>query len=1206
MASLGSTSDMDCLNMALLDTPTSPTSPEQGGRTAPLDFPHATPLQFGITTNSFSVPSKLQDKSRVSQLKARRRSTIGVRGSPETNALIRYIAKQRMQASSPTTEHLRLQSSLPRTQTLKQKMAAFQIVMEEDDEEGKLELMITPGKSDQKLECIGAGNTHSDKLDSLLGKENRVTPGYLSPATPPPSKRVYRGPLQECEGKIRGATFSAPQEKVQVFDFQSIAHQDTTFHRQVQHMPFPVLSQQTKASLNRRDEPGVSSVTKKKRVRFGAPLSPEFFDKTLPPSTPLQKGGTPFRQPVSAGSNLRPLLKTPQRNEASIQQPDFNSPGAADGSPTLSQTKVLQGTVSSDIVFRDTEDEVPRLVLEENAEVELVTELNSAGISEDASSDELRGSQAHVVTSLFQAEPFLEEQTGAELKLVSSPQQQQEQQEQQQPPPPPSPPPLQHEEPQQDPATSSSPARPRGRKRKQPSAEAAAAVESEPPSERKRPSRTASTSASGKKVRQSEQKRVRFGAPLSPEFFDKTLPPSTPLHKGSTPFRRPASAGAKLCSVLKTPQRDETALQQPELCHPEATDGSPTLSHTKALEAAVSSELMLEDTEQQIPRFLLEEDDEVVPEVKSADNFKDASLDELPDSQTPNMSSSYQVEPVLEKQTAGAELKLVSSPQQEQQQQQPPPPPPSPPPLQHEEPQQDPATSSSPARPRGRKRKPPAAADAESEPQPGRRRPSRSAALSASGKMKDSAGKRRFGSKEVDRSLYGRRVYASKNPLLSPVFESQGSSSGGVTPANPSGTSTGNGVPRKSLPTQSSQSEIVSDVVTAACRWRQRFCPQPTEEPSDMSDLTEAQQATGDHPPEIPADGSEVSSLPSQAASSTTPRGRGRPSRANPKPKTPKAEAAPAKPTVRRSRGRRSGSLRSDAAAHMTEAQPAGEEHENVTGQSRGQIHPEADSALSSQPTRDHHESGGLQLSPRHSTETADTHGAEAAMSHEPCGETEHQTATSAGGRQSPAMEGDESDADTLQHQEPAGPSGKQRKRAVGGRARRRSSRIQLSAVMEEGGPGQENGEVTDEKESELPAPSGLEDSGKAGVSESKGTDKNGLEDRDEQEHRVNSHGDNKTSLAPWQQIEFSIEDVLKPVASSRRSVRRSLRNRSEQVSESGASSGLAWVAHTSPDIAAPRRAGRRRNSSRLSINLQPPNLLEEPEPQDEPEPAEP
>ncbi|XP_062399086.1 cell division cycle-associated protein 2 isoform X4 [Sardina pilchardus] len=952
MASLGSTSDMDCLNMGLLDKPT---SPEQGGRTAPLDFPHATPLLFGITTNSFSVPSKLQDKSRVSQLKARRRSSIGVRGSPETNALIRYIAKQRMQAPSPTTEHLRLQSSLPRTQTLKQKMAAFQIVMEEVDEEGKLELMITPGKSDQKLDCIGAGNTHSDKLDSLLGKENRVTPGYLTPATPPPSKRVYRGPLQECEGKIRGATFSAPactaREKVRGFDFQSIVHQDTTFHQQFQHMPFPVLSQQTKASLNRRDEPGVSSVTKKKRVHFGAPLSPEFFDKTLPPSTPLQKGGTPFRQPLSAGSNLRPLLKTPQRNEASIPQPVFNSPDVADGSPTLSQTRALRGTVSSDVVSRDTEDEVPRLVLEEDDEVDLMTELNSAGIFEEASSDELTSSPAHVVNSLFQEEPFLEEQTGAELGLVSSPQQREQQ-------PPPSPPPLQHEE------------------------------------------------------------------------------------------------------------------QQP---------------------------------------------------------------------------------------------------------------PPSPPPLQHEEQQPNPVTSSSPARPRGRKRKPPAAAaDAESEPQPGRRRPSRSAALSASGKMKDSAGKRRFGNKEVDHSLYGKRVYASKNPLLSPVFESQGIGSGAVTPANPSGTSTGNGS-HKSLPAQGSQSEAVSDVVAAATRWRQRFCPQPTEEPSGISDLAEALQATGDSP-EIPADGSEVSSPPSLAASSTTPKSRGRP-KGKPKPKTPKAEAAPAKPSVRRSRGRRSGSLRSDAAALMTEAQTAGEEHENVTGQSGGPIHPEAESSLSGlPPAHDHHESAGLQPSPRHSAETADPRGAEAAPSLEPRGATEDQAVTSADdGRPSPATEADESDADTLQLQQPAGPPGKQRKRATGGgggRARRRSSRVQLSAVVEEEaeeeGPGQENGEAT----------------------ESTGADGDGPEDGSEQ---VTSRADS-ASLAPWQQVEFSIEDVLKPAASSRRSVRRSLRNRSERVSESG----LAWVAHTSPDIAAGTRARRRRNSSRLSINIPPPDLPEESESQDEPAPAEP
>lgn len=46
---------------------------------------------------------------------------------------------------------------------------------------------------------------------------------------------------------------------------------------------------------------------------------------------------------------------------------------------------------------------------------------------------------------------------------------------------------------------------------------------------------------------------MRFGGPLSPEFFDKHLPPSTPLRKGSTPARA-ATPGGALRSALKTPQ----------------------------------------------------------------------------------------------------------------------------------------------------------------------------------------------------------------------------------------------------------------------------------------------------------------------------------------------------------------------------------------------------------------------------------------------------------------------------------------------------------------------------------------------------------------------------------------------------------------------------------------------------------------------------
>ncbi|KAL0193949.1 hypothetical protein M9458_012245, partial [Cirrhinus mrigala] len=53
-------------------------------------------------------------------------------------------------------------------------------------------------------------------------------------------------------------------------------------------------------------------------------------------------------------------------------------------------------------------------------------------------------------------------------------------------------------------------------------------------------------------------------------------------------------------------------------------------------------------------------------------------------------------------------------------------------------------------------------------------------------------------------------------------------------------------------------------------------------------------------------------------------------------------------------------------------------------------------------------------------------------------------------------------------------------------------------------------------------------------------------------------------SLAPWQQADFNIDDILKPVAKSRGSVRRSLRNRRSVDLQAV---GLAWVDHTSPEL---------------------------------------
>lgn len=73
--------------------------------------------------------------------------------------------------------------------------------------------------------------------------------------------------------------------------------------------------------------------------------------------------------------------------------------------------------------------------------------------------------------------------------------------------------------------------------------------------------------------------------------------------------------------------------------------------------------------------------------------------------------------------------------------------------------------------------------------------------------------------------------------------------------------------------------------------------------------------------------------------------------------------------------------------------------------------------------------------------------------------------------------------------------------------------------------------------------------------------------------------------LQPWQQSDFSIEDVLRTAGAARGPVRRSLRNRRSQDVQAA---GLAWVDHTSPQNSATQRK-RRRTQGRLSGVLNPP-----------------
>ncbi|NXD68793.1 CDCA2 protein, partial [Eolophus roseicapillus] len=61
-------------------------------RKKPAGFATVATGEFGITQESFAIPSLGKSPT---ALKFSRRSTIGVRGSPENNALIQYLAQQR-------------------------------------------------------------------------------------------------------------------------------------------------------------------------------------------------------------------------------------------------------------------------------------------------------------------------------------------------------------------------------------------------------------------------------------------------------------------------------------------------------------------------------------------------------------------------------------------------------------------------------------------------------------------------------------------------------------------------------------------------------------------------------------------------------------------------------------------------------------------------------------------------------------------------------------------------------------------------------------------------------------------------------------------------------------------------------------------------------------------------------------------------------
>ncbi|XP_061448756.1 cell division cycle-associated protein 2 isoform X2 [Rhineura floridana] len=262
--------------------------------TPPVDFSALTVADFGITTGSFTKQCKEDSKSLLT--KFRRRSTIGLRGSPENNSLIRYIAYQKRTKKQDT-----LSQASPfkcRNTLLKDKIAAFQSSFKPLEE---------------TMEAAIYTPDISKKTDTSLYEESK-----LDKAWPSECKRVH---FEENRNQksMNGETSADTHAHSIVYPSQKLLTGTTTISKIM-----PVLLASTKGSgcIALEASTGIpesacgiqfqpasaelsinaTSHQSCKKVRFAEKQRLEIFDETKPPITPIQKGQLP-------SSSLHSVLK---------------------------------------------------------------------------------------------------------------------------------------------------------------------------------------------------------------------------------------------------------------------------------------------------------------------------------------------------------------------------------------------------------------------------------------------------------------------------------------------------------------------------------------------------------------------------------------------------------------------------------------------------------------------------------------------------------------------------------------------------------------------------------------------------------------------------------------------------------------------------------------------------------------------------------
>ncbi|XP_025937568.1 cell division cycle-associated protein 2 isoform X7 [Apteryx rowi] len=290
-------------------------------RRKPVDFATVTIAEFGITPESFAKQSI--EKSPAS-LKFRRRSTIGVRGSPENNTLIRYLAQQRRNRQ----KELSTQASPFNYQnagSLKDKIRAFQTSFKSvQEDEGKIGFSGLSQVADASQEAgyclffllLLLTDAAQNKVPFTKERsQDQWSENLMSVYSGDDSKQNFTD-SDKADTKIC-STWSSCQDVIVTEPAAAVSKKLICEQQKpVEFLEAVLIKDILETShdsspdcVTKEDRSNVTSDLSRKKVSFAEELSLEIFDETKPPITPLQTGNVFLNEHIQSGSRLRSLLK---------------------------------------------------------------------------------------------------------------------------------------------------------------------------------------------------------------------------------------------------------------------------------------------------------------------------------------------------------------------------------------------------------------------------------------------------------------------------------------------------------------------------------------------------------------------------------------------------------------------------------------------------------------------------------------------------------------------------------------------------------------------------------------------------------------------------------------------------------------------------------------------------------------------------------